>query len=163
MIWSYITTFLLSMVPVLELRFAIPWGIFMCGIPPIAAAVIAVVGNILPVPFIFLFSHQVLVWGKDKKYIGKFFTFCLNKGHKAGEKLRGKTGWGLFIGLMLFVGLPLPGTGAWTGTMAASILDLNFKKSMLAIALGVIIAGVLVTLASCGLLGVFNAIFANGV
>lgn len=71
----------------------------------------------------------MLVWGKDKRYIGKFFTFCLEKGEKAGRKLQAKAGRGLYWALLLFVGIPLPGTGAWTGTLAASLLDMDFKKA----------------------------------
>ena len=75
--------------------------------------------------------------------IGKFFTFCLEKGHKGGEKLKEKAGKGLFIALLLFVGIPLPGTGAWTGTLAASILDMDFKSSVIAVMLGVVLAGII--------------------
>lgn len=71
-------------------------------------------------PFIFLFARKILEWGADKPVIGKFFTFCLEKGHKGGQKLKATAGRGLFIALLLFVGIPLPGTGAWTGTLAAS-------------------------------------------
>lgn len=158
MLWKYIATFLISMVPILELRGAIPWATFV-GVPPIHAYIIAVIGNMLPVPFIYFFARKVLVWGKDKKYIGKFFTTCLEKGHKGGEKLKGKTGWGLFIGLMLFVGIPLPGTGAWTGTMVASFLDVGFRKSSIAVMLGVIFAGIIMALASAGIFGALGALF----
>lgn len=97
----------------------------------------------LPVPIIYLFARKVLVWGSDKKFIGRFFSFCLEKGEKGGKKLLDKAGNGMFIALMLFVGIPLPGTGAWTGTLAASILDLGFKKSVIAVMCGVVIAGVI--------------------
>ena len=110
----------------------------------------------LPVPFIFFFARKVLEWGKDKKYIGRFFTFCLEKGHKAGAKLQEKAGSkGLFIALLLFVGIPLPGTGAWTGTLAASILDMDFKSSVWAVLLGVLLAAVI--------MGVGSLIVINGV
>ena len=102
----------------------------------------------LPVPFIYFFARKVLVWGSDKKIIGKFFTFCLNKGEKGGEKLKAKAKNGLFIALLLFVGIPVPGTGAWTGTLAASILDMDFKKSVVAIMLGVVLAGTIMGLLS---------------
>ena len=113
----------------------------------------------LPVPIIFLFARRVLEWGKDKKYIGKFFTFCLEKGHKGGQKLQQKAGRGLFWALMLFVAIPLPGTGAWTGTLAASLLDMDFKKSSLAVMLGVLIAGLIMGAASAGLFGAIGALF----
>ena len=105
---------------------------------------------------IFLFSRKILVWGKDKPYIGKFFTWCLLKGEKGGRKLTSKAGKGLYWALFLFVGIPLPGTGAWTGTLAASILDLDFKKSVLAIIAGVILAGIIMGIVSSGILGTIH-------
>jgi len=99
-----------------------------------------------------------LEWGADKKIIGPFFTFCLKKGHKGGKKLEEKAGKGLFIALLLFVGIPLPGTGAWTGTLAASILDMDFKTSVIAVVLGVVLAGVIMGLASAGLFGSLGAV-----
>jgi len=133
--------FLISMVPLIEIRGGIPIAL-ATGVNPVLAYAICIVGNMLPVPIIFFFARKVLEWGKDKKYIGKFFTFCLEKGHKGGQKLlAGKKG--AYIALMLFVGIPLPGTGAWTGTLAASILDLDFKKSTAAVMCGVILAGII--------------------
>ena len=102
----------------------------------------------LPVPIIFFFARKVLIWGKDKKLTGKFFTFCLEKGEHGGEKLKAKAGKGLYFALFLFVGIPLPGTGAWTGTLAASILDLDFKKSTAAAMGGVVLAGIIMGLVS---------------
>jgi uncharacterized membrane protein len=84
-----------------------------------------------------------LEWGADKKYTRKFFTFCLEKGHRGGAKLQEKAGKGLYFALFLFVGIPVPGTGAWTGTLAASLLDMDFKKSIIAVMLGVILAGLI--------------------
>ena len=109
----------------------------------------------LPVPFIFLFARRILVWGSDKKYIGKFFNWCLKKGKKGGQKLEKKAGKGLYWALFLFVGIPLPGTGAWTGTLAASLLDMDFKKSVLSIMGGVILAGLIMGIIS---LGIFKGI-----
>lgn len=155
----YIIVFLISMVPLIELRGAIPYAVgFNCNM--VVAYILAIVGNMLPVPLIYFFARKVLVWGKDKKYIGKFFTFCLEKGEKAKLKLTKKGDKGLFIALVLFVGIPLPGTGAWTGTLAASFLDMGFKKSVIAVMLGVILAGVIMGLASAGLFGAIGAIFA---
>ncbi len=142
--WKYIMTLLVSMVPIVELRGAIPIGV-SAGVPWKAAVAISMVGNMIPVPFIFFFARKVLEWGKDKPYIGKFFTWCLEKGHHGGEKLQAKAGKGMFWALLLFVGIPLPGTGAWTGTLAASLLDLDFKKSVLAVTCGVILAAVIIT------------------
>ena len=150
----YIIVFLISMVPLIEIRGAIPYAVGF-ELPLVPSIIVAVIGNMLPVPFIFLFARRVLEWGKDKKYIGKFFTWCLEKGHKGGEKLQAKAGRGLYIALLLFVGIPLPGTGAWTGTLAASLLDMDFKKSTVYIMAGVLLAGAIMLAAS---LGVFGAI-----
>ena len=109
----------------------------------------------LPVPIIYLFARKVLEWGADKPVIGKFFTFCLEKGEKGGQKLQAKAGRGLFLALLLFVGIPLPGTGAWTGTLAASILDMDFKSSILAVMLGVLLAGIIMLLVSVAGVGLF--------
>lgn len=158
MLVKYLIVFFISMVPLIELRGAIPYSVIF-QLPFIPSYVIAVIGNMLPVPFIYLFARKVLVWGKDKKYIGKFFTFCLEKGEQGGKKLQEKAGRGLFVALLLFVGIPLPGTGAWTGTLAASLLDMDFKSSVLAVMLGVILAGVLMAAASMGALGALGAIF----
>lgn len=158
MLVKYLIVFFVSMVPLIELRGAIPYAVIF-QLPFIPSYIIAVIGNMLPVPFIFLFARKVLVWGKDKKYIGKFFTFCLEKGEKGGKKLQEKAGKGLFVALLLFVGIPLPGTGAWTGTLAASLLDMDFKSSVLAVMLGVILAGVIMAVASTGALGALGAIF----
>ena len=134
--------FLVSMVPIIELRGAIPYGVAF-GLPLPMTFAVAIVGNMLPVPFIYLFARKVLVWGADKPLTGKFFTWCLKKGEQGGEKLKEKAGRGLFWALLLFVGIPLPGTGAWTGTLAASILNMGLKKSTLACMGGVLLAGVI--------------------
>ena len=166
MIIKYLIVFLVSMIPLIELRGAIPYAIgFHLNIP--ISYVIAIVGNMLPVPFIFFFARKILIWGsnytwpKGFKWIGVFFDFCLKKGEKGGEKLKKSAGKGLFIALLLFVGIPIPGTGAWTGTLAASILDMDFKSSVIAIMLGVILAGIIMGLASAGVLGAVGAIFAK--
>lgn len=159
MLKKYLICFLVSMVPIVELRGAIPISQGM-QLPLLQSYIICVIGNMLPVPVIYLFARRVLEWGADKKYIGKFFTFCIEKGHKGGEKLKQKAGNGLFIALLLFVGIPIPGTGAWTGTLAASFLDMGFKKSVIAVMLGVIIAGIIMALASMGLFGGISFLFA---
>ncbi|WP_373219236.1 COG2426 family protein [Ruminococcus sp. 5_1_39BFAA] len=155
---SYLIVFLVSMVPLIELRGAIPYAIGF-GLPLVPSYIIAILGNMIPVPIIFLFARKVLVWGKDKPLIGKFFTFCLEKGEKGGKKLQAKAGRGLFVALMLFVGIPLPGTGAWTGTLAASLLDMDFKSSVLAVMLGVVLASIIMGAASAGLFGALGAVF----
>ena len=147
----YLIVFLVSMVPLIELRGAIPYGVLF-GLPLWQTFVIAIVGNMLPVPIIFFFARRVLEWGTDKPLIGKMFTFFLEKGHRGGEKLQAKAGRGLYVALLLFVGIPLPGTGAWTGTLAASLLDMDFKKSVAACVGGVLLAGCIMGVLS--LLGV---------
>ena len=154
MIIKYLIVFFISMVPLIELRGAIPYAVGF-NLPLIPSYIIAIIGNMLPVPFIFLFARRVLEWGKDKKVIGKFFTWCLVKGEKGGKKLQESAGKGLYWALLIFVGIPLPGTGAWTGALAASILDMDFKKSTLAVMGGVILAGIIVGILS---LGVFKGI-----
>ena len=140
---NYIITFLISMIPLVELRGAVPYAI-SSGIPLWQALLIGVIGNMLPVPIIFFFARHILEWGKEKPLIGNFFTWCLNKGHRGGQKLEEAAGdKGIFWALLLFVGIPLPGTGAWTGTLAASILDWDFKRSVLAVMFGVILAGLI--------------------
>jgi len=151
----YIIIFFISMVPLVELRGAIPVAVLWGLNKPISYA-IAIIGNMLPVPIIYLFARKVLEWGKDKRVIGKFFTWCLVKGEKGGKKLQAKAGRGLFLALLLFVGIPIPGTGAWTGTLAASILDLDFKSTILAVMLGVLLAGIIMLAGSYGL---FEVIF----
>ena len=155
MLKHYLISFLISMVPLIELRGALPYALAN-GIPTLPAYILCMVANMLPVPVIFFFARKVLEWGADKKWIGPFFTWCLEKGHNAGEKLKEKAGTrGLFIALLLFVGIPLPGTGAWTGTLAASILDMDFKTSIVAVLLGVLLAAVI--------MGVGSLIVINGV
>ena len=139
---NFVIVFLISMVPLVELRGAIPYAVIN-NMPLLQSYIIAIIGNMLRMPFIFFFARKVLEWGKDKPVIGKFFTFCLEKGHKGGEKLKEKAGNGLYIALFLFVGIPVPGTGAWTGTLAASILDMDFKRSVKATMAGVVLAGVI--------------------
>ena len=144
----YLIIFLVSMVPLIELRGALIYAVGF-DLPLIPSYIICVIGNMLPVPIIYFFARKVLVWGCDKKFIGKFFTFCIEKGEKGGKKLVQTAGrGGLFVALMLFVGIPLPGTGAWTGTLAASFLNMGFKSTTLSVSLGVIIAGIIMAVAS---------------
>lgn len=160
MLKKYFWVFFISMVPLVEIRGSIPYALTQMELGYdmnlFWVCVIAILGNMLPVPFIYFFARKVLEWGKDKKVIGKFFTWCLDKGHKGGAKLEEKAGKGLYWALFLFIGIPLPGTGAWTGTLAASILDMDFKKSILAAVGGVILAGVIVGLICSGVLGALS-------
>ena len=155
----YFIVFLISMVPIVEIRGAITVAVAN-DLNLVWAYIVCILGNMLPVPIIYLFARKVLIWGSKKKYIGKFFTFCLEKGEKGGKKLEAKAGRGLFVALMLFVGIPLPGTGAWTGTLAASILDMGFKKSVIACMCGVVIAGTIMGIGSILVANGINVIFA---
>lgn len=154
MLLKYLIVFLISMVPLIELRGAIPYAVGF-KLPLLPSYIIAIIGNMLPVPFIFFFARKILEWGKDKKFTKKFFTFCLEKGNKGGKKLQEKAGRNVYLALFLFVGIPLPGTGAWTGTLAASLLNLDFKKSVLAIMGGVVLAGIIMGLVSLGVFNIF--------
>lgn len=154
MLKKYLWVFFVSMVPLVELRGAIPISQGL-KLPVVTSFIIAIIGNMLPVPVIYLFARKVLVWGADKPLIGKFFTWCLEKGEKGGKKLQAKAGKGLFIALLLFVGIPVPGTGAWTGTLAASILDMDFKSTVAAVMLGVLLAGVIMMVISIAGFGIF--------
>ena len=148
MLKKYLLAFLISMVPLIELRGGVPYAVLM-GLDYWTALVVCAIGNMLPVPIIYFFARKVLLWGCDKKYIGKFFSYCIEKGEKGGRKLKARAGrGGLFIALMLFVGIPLPGTGAWTGTLAASFLNMGIKSTSLAVSLGVIIAGIIMGVVS---------------
>ncbi len=161
---KYLLVFLVSMVPLIELRGAVPIGLSTWmgdPLPILPLYIVCILGNMLPVPIIFFFARKVLVWGADKKFIGKFFKFCLEKGEKGGKKLKEKAGRGLYWALFLFVGIPLPGTGAWTGTLAASLLDMDFKKSVIAIIAGVVLAGIIMGLAASGVFGAAGALLAK--
>ena len=148
MLKKYLLVFLVSMVPLIELRGGVPIAVGM-DLNYWKALVICVIGNMMPVPVIYLFARKVLEWGCDKKFIGKFFAYCIEKGEKGGRKLRGKKGrGGLFVALMLFVGIPLPGTGAWTGTLAASFLNMGLRETTLSVSLGVILAGIIMGIVS---------------
>ena len=153
---KYLTVFFISMLPLVELRLAVPMAVGM-GLPAIPSIVVCTLGNMLPVPFIYLFARGILTWGAEQKYIGKICAQFLQKGERAGQKLVGKTGrYGLGVALMLFVGIPLPGTGAWTGTLAASFLNMGIKATTLAVSLGVVMAGLIMGLASTGVLSIFG-------
>ena len=155
MLRKYLMCFLVSMVPLIELRGAIPIALGM-DLKAIPSIIVCCVGNMLPVPVIYFFARKFLLWGRDKAYIGKLCTFFLVKGERAGQKLVAKTGRkGLFLALMLFVGIPIPGTGAWTGTLGASFLDMGFKSTVVAVSLGILMAGGLMAMFSMGLVHIF--------
>ena len=160
MFWKILIVLVISMIPLVELRGAIPVAVGMdLGLPEWLVLIVAIIGNIIPVPIIYLFARKVLEWGTTKckwKWFSKFCNFCLKKGEKAGQKLLAKVKGGVYWALFLFVAIPIPGTGAWTGTLAASILNLDFKKTMLAIIAGVLVAGLIMLAFS---LGLFKVLF----
>ena len=157
MLKSYLIVFFISMLPLVG--GAIPIGLCL-GLPVLPTYVICVLGNMLPVPFIYLFARRFLIWGYHKPVIGPICRFFIVKGEKGGRKLEEKAGKGLTVALLLFVGIPLPGTGAWTGTLAASILDMKFKDVLIACMGGVLLAGIIMGLASMGVLGAASSLFA---
>ena len=155
---KYLAVFFISMLPIVELRGALPVAMtnnFLGEpIPTVVAYILCILGNMLPVPIIYLFARKVLLWGADKPFIGKFFRFCIRKGESGGRKLTASAAkkGGLIIALAIFVGIPLPGTGAWTGTLAASFLDMGLRKTTLAVSLGVVLAGIIIAvLMACGI------------
>ena len=150
----YLIIFLVSMVPIIELRGAMVYAVGY-ELPYIPALITCVIGNMLPVPFIYFFARKFLTWGAEKKHIGKLCSFFLVKGERAGQKLVKTAGrGGLFVALMLFVGIPLPGTGAWTGALGASFLNMGFKSTVASVSLGVVLAGIIMAVVSTGVFAV---------
>ncbi len=155
MFWKIFIVLIISMIPLIELRGAIPVAVGMdLGLPEWLVLIIAIIGNMIPVPIIYFFARKVLEWGSERNWkpLKQFCSFCLKKGQKAGEKLLKKAGdYGTYFALFLFVAIPIPGTGAWTGTLAASILNLDFKKTVISITSGILVAGLIMLLVSLGL------------
>lgn len=143
-------TFFTAMVPVLELRGAIPVGV-AGGLPVLAAMLIAMVGNLVPIPILIVFTRKVFDWLKTK---GKIKAVVEKLEARAAEKseIVLKYAW---WGLCILVAIPLPGTGAWTGALVAAVLDMRLKKAMPAIIVGVLIAGVIVTCVTYGVTAIF--------
>lgn len=149
MFFKYLIVFFISMVPLIELRGAIPVAIGM-GLDTLPSIAVCAVGNLLPVPIIYFFARKFLVWGLDKPYISGICHFFHDKGEAAGQKLSSSRfgRFGLMAALIVFVGIPVPGTGAWTGTLGASFLDLGMKKTALSVTLGVLIAAIIMATVS---------------
>ena len=145
--------FFCSMLPIIELRGSIILGAGL-GLPWWQNYLISWVGNMLPIPFILLFIKKIIGWMAvcKIKFLNKVANWLLNKAEKNREKIEKYAVWGL----TLFVAIPLPGTGAWTGTLVASVIDMKFWKSLLCTAVGVTIAGVIMTLASYGFVSFLN-------
>lgn len=149
MLIKYLIVFVVSMVPLIELRGAIPIAVGL-GLPTVPSVILCAVGNMLPVPVIYLFARRFLIWGLDKPYISGICHFFHDKGEQAGRKLSGSRfgKYGLMAALIAFVGIPLPGTGAWTGTLGASFLNMGAKETAISVTLGVCIAAAIMVTAS---------------
>lgn len=140
--------FIISMIPILELRggLLVAWSI---GVPILKAIPICIIGNIIPIPFILLFIKKIFQWLKKVPVFEKFITKLEKRAMGKSDTIKKYEFWGLVI----FVGIPLPGTGAWTGSLIAALLEIDFKKAVLAELLGIALATVIVSLVSYGLLG----------
>ena len=141
-------TFLVGMTPVLELRGAIPLGV-AAGLPPLTACAAAILGNIVPVPFIMLLVRRVFRWLRRTAFLGPKIDWLERRAHLKGRLVRRYR----LPGLILLVAVPLPGTGAWTGALVATLLDIRLRHAFPAIAAGVVIASVLITLLTVGVAG----------
>lgn len=139
----YIIVLFLSMVPVLELRAALPLAVLYYDMNPAVAIILTVIGNLVPVPFLVVWGRRVLEWLASYKKLGVPFRWILRLGEKKVAKMH-RT---LFMGILLFVAIPLPGTGAWTGSLISLTLNLKLKKAFPPIALGVLVAGIIVAIA----------------
>lgn len=148
LIGKYIIVFIISMIPILELRGGL-LAASMLGLPMWQSYIICFIGNIIPIPFILWFINPLFRHMKNWPVIGKFVTWCEKKAEKKKGQIENLKYWGLF----LFVGIPLPGTGAWTGCLIAALLNLDKKKSLLAAILGVLMAGIIMIILSYGILG----------
>ncbi len=151
---QYLLVFLVAMAPIVELRGAIPIGVGM-GLDMVPTYIVAIIGNILPVPFLILFSKRVLTWLAGNRRSAPFFQKIIARADNKAKNT-GKAG---LLGLFLFVAIPIPGTGAWMGSLIAAILQLRVVPAFFAISGGVCTAGVLMMLASQGLLGIFSSLF----
>ena len=147
-VWGNILmTFLISMVPVIELRGAIPAAV-LAGLDIRVALIVAIVGNLVPVPCIIVFIRKIFKWLRQKsRWLGDMVRRMEEKADaKKAQVLRYE-----FWGLLLLVAIPLPGTGAWTGALVAAMLDMQLKRAFPAIAAGVVVAGLIVTIATYGI------------
>ena len=136
---SILITLFVAMVPVIELRGAIPIGVGL-GLNPIFSTIISLIGNLIPIPFLLLWVPKIFNWLRDKKLTQKFIVWLEKKAQKHKKTIK-KYG---YVGLMVLVAIPLPGTGAWTGALVASCLEMQKRKSLLFITLGVLIAAVII-------------------
>lgn len=145
-----LAVFFCSMIPIIELRGAIPLGCVL-GLPFWQSFLISIVGNLIPAPFILLFIHKIIEWLKRFKLTRKMALWAERRAEVKSEKRENLS----FLGLALFVAIPLPGTGAWTGSLVANFLGIRFRKALLAVIVGVLVAGVVVTCITYGVAGIF--------
>ncbi len=143
-----VVIFIISMMPILELRGGL-LAASLLKVPITTAIPICIIGNIIPIPFILFFIKAIFKWMKEHNILRKMVERLENKALSKSDKVRDAE----FIGIMLFVGIPLPGTGAWTGSLIASLLDMPIKKTVIAELLGVAIATIIMSIVSYGLLG----------
>lgn len=140
-------TLVTAMMPILEIRGAIPVGV-ASGLDPWLAFAVGFVGNMLPIPILILLTRKIIEWLKKHNMLVKLTAWLENKGSKGAQKVQKYSFWGLFI----LVAIPLPGTGAWTGALVASLLDMRLKRALPAIAVGVAVAGLIVLLVTYGVI-----------
>lgn len=149
---EFLLTMLVSMLPVVELRLGIPFGIGTLGLPEWAALTAAVIGNLIPVPFIIVYIRRIFQWMRRRlPKLNSLVDRLERKAHLKGQKVTKYK----YLGLMLFVAIPLPGTGAWTGSLAAAFLDMPLRKALPSVILGVLIAGMAVSILSYGVVSLF--------
>lgn len=147
MLRALLLTFGTALLPVLEVRGAIPVGIAN-GLNAWTAYIVGVVGNMLPIPFLILLTRKIIEWLKKHNILVKFTTWLEQKGNEKGKKVEEYS----FLGLLIIVAIPLPGTGAWTGALVASLLDMRLKNALPAITIGVLIAGGIVMAVTFGVI-----------
>ncbi len=148
---AFLSTVVVSMAPVLELRFGIPWGVAH-GLSHFAAFVAAVIGNMIPIPFIVVYIRRIFKWmRRHLPQLDRVVDKLEAKAHLKGRKVTKYR----YLGLMIFVAIPLPGTGGWTGALVAAFLDMSLRKSLPAIFAGVLIAGFLITGITFGFTSIF--------
>lgn len=153
MLYDILKTLVIGMLPILEIRGAIPVGI-AAGLDPWLSFAVGFAGNMLPVPFLILLTRHIIAWMKNHHILDRLTSFLERKGAEKAETVHKYSFWGLFI----LVAIPLPGTGAWTGALVASLLDMRLKSALPAIAMGVAVAGAIVMLATFGVISVGSAI-----
>ena len=148
---EFTLTVLVSMIPVVELRGGIPFGV-AAGLPVWAAFIAAVIGNLIPVPFIIVYIRRIFQWMRRRMpRLNSLVDKLERKAHLKGQKVSKYK----YLGLMLFVAIPLPGTGAWTGSLAAAFLDMPLRKAIPSVVVGVLIAGMVISILTYGVASLF--------